>query len=295
MFQAPDHHTLVPFDGSFDLGSRPNVVPDRPAEGKLEQRLEDLAGELDDLQRQLYADDRWSLLTVFQGRDAAGKDGTIRAVFSRTDPAGVQVKSFHAPSDVELQHDFLWRTSMHLPERGHIGVFNRSYYEEVLVARVHPELLEAQRLPDGPASGEPASTEFWHERLESIRDHELHLARSGVAIVKFFLHVSWEEQRDRFLARLENPEKHWKFHESDIRDRDRWDEYTEAYQTAIATTSRPWAPWYVVPADDKDHMRVMVAEVILAALRSLDLREPEASFDRPIEELRAMLKADRLE
>lgn len=293
MFQAPDHHTLVPFDGSFDLAARPTVVPDRPDEDDLKDRLKDLADELDDLQRELYADDRWSLLTVFQGRDAAGKDGTIRAVFSRTDPAGVQVKSFQSPSTLELQHDFLWRTSMHLPERGHIGVFNRSYYEEVLVARVHPELLEAQRLPDGPAPGEPVSAEFWLERLESIRDHELHLARSGVAIVKFFLNVSSDEQRDRFLARLDDPEKHWKFHESDIRDRDHWDDYTEAYQTAIATTSRPWAPWYVVPADDKAHMRVMVAEVILAALRSLDLHKPEPSFERPIEEIRALLEAER--
>lgn len=295
MFDAPDHPTLVPDDGSFELAARSTVVSDRQNAGKLEAQLEELAGELDDMQRELYADDRWALLIVFQGRDASGKDGTIRAVFSRTDPAGVQVKSFQSPSTVELQHDFLWRTSMHLPERGHIGVFNRSYYEEVLVARVHPQLIRAQRLPDGPAEGEPISPEFWEHRLESIRDHELHLARSGVAIVKFFLNVSFEEQRDRFLARLEDPEKHWKFNESDIRDRDHWDEYTEAYQAALAATSRPWAPWYVIPADDKGHMRVMVAEVVLAALRSLDLRDPEPAFDRPVTELRAMLKADRLD
>jgi polyphosphate kinase 2 (PPK2 family) len=176
---------------------------------------------------------------------------------------------------------------MHLPERGNIGIFNRSYYEEVLVARVHPEYLEAQRLPDGPEPDEPPTEEFWKRRFESIRDHELHLARSGTAIVKFFLNISFDEQRARFLARLDDPAKHWKFQESDIRDRARWSEYTRAYQEAIAATSTPWAPWYVIPADDKAHMRVMVAEVMVAALGSLDLQAPVAMLTRPIEEVRA--------
>lgn len=292
MFEAPEHSTLVPFTGTFDLSTRPTVVPDRPSEDDLEEELDELAERLDDLQRRLYADDRWALLVVFQGRDAAGKDGTIRAVFRQTDPAGVQVKSFHAPSDGELQHDFLWRTSMQLPERGHIGIFNRSYYEEVLVARVHPELLEAQRLPDAPPAGEPVPGEFWQQRFESIRDHEWHLARNGTAILKFFLNVSWEEQRERFLARLDDPEKHWKFHESDIRDRQFWNDYTEAYEEVIAATSRPWAPWYVIPADDKDHLRVIVAKRVIAALESLDLRQQTASFSRPIDEIRAALERD---
>lgn len=292
MFTAPDDATLVPFDGSFDLRAAPTVLPDRPDEDDLKDRLKELAGQIDDLQRRLYADDRSALLAIFQGRDAAGKDGTIRAVFSQTDPAGVQVKAFRAPSETELDHDFLWRTVMHLPERGHIGIFNRSYYEEVLITRVHPELLARQRLPDGPDGSGPPPSEFWLDRMESIRAHELHLARNGIAIVKFFLNVSWEEQRERFLARLDNPEKHWKFRESDIRDRRRWDDYTEAYQAALGSTSRAWAPWYVIPADDKDHMRVLVAERIIAALESLDLRPPAPSFERPIEEIRELLQDD---
>jgi len=295
MFDAPSHDTLVPFDESFVLGNRPSILNDRPSEEALERRLDELAQELEDLQRRLYADDRWAALAVFQGRDAAGKDGTIRAVFSQTDPAGVHVKSFHPPSTTELQHDFLWRTSMHLPERGQIGIFNRSYYEEVLVVRVHPEYLASQRLPTGITDGEPPSDEFWKRRFESIRDHELHLARNGTAVVKFFLHVSFEEQRERFLARLDDPEKHWKFQESDVRDRARWIDYTRAYEDALAATSRPWAPWYVIPADDKEHMRVMVAEVMVASLKSLDLRAPAASFAGSIEEARALLLNDRPE
>lgn len=294
MFEAPEHHTRTTFDASFALADHPTLIDDRPSEGELDERLDALGDQLDDLQRRLYADDRWALLAIFQGRDAAGKDGTIRAVFRAADPAGVQVKSFRAPTYLDLEHDFLWRTVTHLPERGHIGVFNRSYYEEVLVARVHPEFLTAQRLPDGleEAANDPAGgvDAFWKRRLESIRDHELHLARNGVAIVKFFLNVSAEEQRQRFLARLDDPAKHWKFQESDIRDRERWDDYSAAYEEAIRATSRPWAPWYVVPADDKDHMRVMVAEVVVAALSSLDLHEPEPSFTRPIEEIRALLE-----
>lgn len=293
MFEAPSHPTLAVPGEQFDLAARPTLVQDRADSDALERELDDLAAEVDDLQRQLYADDRWALLAIFQGRDAAGKDGTIGTVFRLANPAGVQVRSFSPPSTTELQHDFLWRTSTQLPERGHIGVFNRSYYEEVLVTRVHPEFLAAQGLPDGPAEGKQPSPEFWAQRMESIRDHELHLARSGTAILKFFLNVSFDEQRARFLARLDDPAKHWKFRESDIRDRARWHDYSHAYEEAINATSRPWAPWYVIPADDKDHLRVMVAEVVVAALRSLDLRPPRLSFDRPIEELRALLMDDK--
>jgi len=293
MFQAPEHPTLVPFDGSFVLDDRRALAKKRPSEATLRRRLDELAAEVEDLQRRLYADDRWATLAVFQGRDAAGKDGTIRTVFRLADPAAVHVKSFQRPSTTELQHDFLWRTSTQLPERGHIGIFNRSYYEEVLVVRVHPEYLTPQRLPTGPEVGESPSGEFWQQRYESIRDHEAHLARSGTAIVKFFLNVSFEEQRRRFLERLDDPAKHWKFEESDVRDRGRWNDYTQAYEEAIAATSRPWAPWYVIPADDKLHMRVMVAEVMVASLGSLDLRAPEPLIGRPIEEVRAMLVDDR--
>ncbi len=293
MFEAPAHPTLVLEGERFDLAARPTIVEARASSKQLERQLDDLTREIDDLQRRLYADDRWALLSIFQGRDAAGKDGTIRAIFRQADPAGVQVRSFSPPSTMELQHDFLWRTSTQLPERGHLGVFNRSYYEEVLVTRVHPEFLAAQGLPDGPTGGAPPSAEFWEQRLESIRDHELHLARSGTAIVKFFLNVSFEEQRERFLARLDDPAKHWKFRESDIRDRARWNDYSHAYQEAIAATSRPWAPWYVIPADDKEHLRVMVAEVLVSALGALDLREPRPAFNRPIEELRALLIDDQ--
>jgi len=296
VFDAPHHPTLAPFNGSFDLAEHPTLLVGLPSEERLEERLDEVTQRLAALQQQLYADHRWALLVVFQGRDAAGKDGTIARVFQRADPAGVHVTAFRAPSEDELDHDFLWRTVPHLPARGHIGVFNRSYYEEVLVARVHPELLLAQHLPDGPdhTEGVPEPPgEFWLRRFESIRNYELHLARSGVAVVKFFLNVSADEQRDRFLARLKDPAKHWKFREEDIRDRERWHDYTAAYQAAIENTSRAWAPWYVIPADDKDHMRVMVAERIIAALEALDLRPPEPAFDRPIEEIRELLEDAR--
>ena len=289
MFQAPDHPTLIlPYE-PVRLDVAPTLDQGRPAEGKLEGRLAELASEVEELQGRLYADGRWALLVVFQGRDASGKDGTIRRVFQQTSPTGVRATAFGPPSNGELAHDFLWRTARHLPERGHIGIFNRSYYEEVLVPRVHPEYLRAQRLPDLPADG--GGDALWEQRLESIRDHELHLARSGTAIVKLFLHLSREEQRQRFLARLNEPDKHWKFTESDIRARDYWDAYTEAYEAAINATTRPWAPWHVVPADDKGHLRLQVAEVIVGALRALGLRTPRPSFDRPIEELRALLEA----
>jgi PPK2 family polyphosphate:nucleotide phosphotransferase len=289
MFSAPASRYLVPTDGSFELERRPTVPPPKaPGAQRAKRRLGELVGDLDDLARLLWADDRHALLCVFQAMDAAGKDGAIRAVFSGVDPAGVEVHYFKQPSSEELDHDFLWRTATRLPRHGSIGVFNRSYYEEVLVVRVHPELLQSQKLP-WRAGGE----RFWKERLESIRDHELHLARNGTVVLKFFLNVSREEQRSRFLARLENPGKHWKFSERDVSESERWDDYMKAYQAALNATSRTWAPWYAIPADDKPFARLCVAEIIVEVLRSLNLRypEPETDVAARFDELRRMLEA----
>jgi len=281
---------LVATDGSFrlaDVSTRP--PPDAPGKEACEDRLDDLTDRLEDFQRVLYAHDRWALLLVFQAMDAAGKDGTIRAVLDGVNPAGCQVFSFKEPAAEELDHDFLWRSARRLPERGRIGVFNRSYYEEVLVVRVHPEYLSAQRLP-----AKIDRETIWEERFASIRDHERHLARTGTAILKFFLNVSKEEQKERFLDRLNEPDKNWKFSPGDVEERRHWDAYQEAYEEALAATSRPWAPWYAVPADDKRFMRMTVADVVLRTLESLDLEYPEprervrARFD----EMRARLEAE---
>jgi len=223
-------------------------------------------------QETLYAQNQWAVLLIFQAMDAAGKDSAIEHVFSGINPQGVQVFSFKAPSSEELDHDFLWRTTVRLPERGRIGVFNRSYYEEVLVVRVHAEILESERLPE-----RVATKHIWEERFDDINAFELHLARSGYLIRKFFLHVSKEEQARRFLKRLEEPEKRWKFSLGDIRDRDRWPEYMEAYEDTIRHTSTPHAPWVVVPADKKWFARLVIAGTIVEALQSLKLRPPTVS------------------
>jgi PPK2 family polyphosphate:nucleotide phosphotransferase len=201
--------------------------------------------------------------------DAAGKDSTIRNVLTGVNPAGCQVFSFKKPSDNELDHDYLWRTTMRLPERGRIGVFNRSYYEEVLVVKVHPEILNYQKLPE-----KPNLKEVWDERYESIRDFEKHLARNGTVVLKFWLNVSKQEQCNRFLSRIDEPEKHWKFSENDIKERAYWDDYMDAYQCALRETSRSYAPWYAVPADNKPYMRYTVAKIIAETLESLDLKYP---------------------
>jgi len=279
----------VPFDGGFRVADAPTgPAADSPSKDECEDRLDELRDRLDDLQRVLYADDRFSLLLVFQAMDAAGKDGTIRAILSGVNPAGCQVRSFKQPSSEELDHDFLWRTVRQLPERGRIGVFNRSHYEEVLVVRVHPEYLTGQRLPDSGGEG------FWQERYESIRDHEKHLARNGTVIVKFWLNVSREEQRLRFLSRLDKPEKHWKFSTGDVEERRHWDAYMRAYEEALAATSRPWAPWYAIPADDKRYMRMVTADVIVRTLESLPLRYPhlEGTERARFGEMRRILEAD---
>ena len=226
---------------------------------------------------------------VFQAMDAAGKDSTIRSVMRGIDPSGCQVFSFKKPSSYELDHDFLWRTTYRLPERGRIGIFNRSQYEEVLVARVHPEVLSHQQLP-----GKINLETIWDERLTSIRQQEEHLARNGTVILKFWLNVSKAEQKKRFLARLDDPSKNWKFEPGDVVERRHWDDYMLAYQDALNATSRPWAPWYAIPADNKPYMRARVAEIIIRALQGIGLRYPEPSADDRAEfaESRAELCAD---
>ena len=233
-------------------------------------RLAQLGARMAELQDQLYAQDRWSLLLVFQAMDAAGKDGTIRHVLSGLNPQGCQVHSFKAPSDEELDHDFLWRCATRLPERGRIGVFNRSHYEEVLVVRVHPAILEDQKLP--PAL---VTKSIWEERLEDLAAFERHLARNGTAILKFFLHVSRDEQKKRFLERLDEPEKNWKFSVHDVEERAHWKAYQSAYEDAIRATATAHAPWYVVPADKKWVTRTVVAAAIVARLEELGLAYPK--------------------
>lgn len=279
MLEAKPHPFLVPYDGRFSVATA-RTQPPKNKDGKktLKKRLEDLHDELDELQRRFYAHDGRSLLLIFQAMDAAGKDSTIRAVMNGVDPAGCYVHSFKKPSDNELEHDFLWRTSLRLPAKGMIGIFNRSYYEEVLVVRVHPDYLRFQRLPDLKPGATP-NPEFWTQRLESIQQHELHLARNGTVILKFFLNVSREEQRARFLSRLEEADKHWKFNEQDIAERQHWNAYMQAYEAALNATSKPWAPWYAIPADDKPYMRVTVAEIIADTLRRMNLDYPVLEKD----------------
>jgi len=226
--------------------------------------------ELRELQEKLYAQDRWALLLVFQAMDAAGKDGTIKHVFSGVNPQGCEVHSFKVPSEQELDHDFLWRTTIHLPERGHIGIFNRSYYEEVLVVRVHPELLARQHLPENLVG-----KDIWAKRYKDISSYERYLARNGVIVRKFFLHVSRGEQRRRFLARLEDPEKNWKFSARDVEERKYWKDYQEAYEETIRATADDHAPWYVIPADNKWFTRLMVGAAVIETLRDLDLGLPK--------------------
>jgi PPK2 family polyphosphate:nucleotide phosphotransferase len=231
--------------------------------------------ELSSAQELLWADDRYSVLVVLQAMDAAGKDGTIKHVMSGVNPQGCRVVSFKKPSDEELDHDFLWRYSKALPERGQICIFNRSHYEEVLVTKVHPEILEKQRLPNGKRGNG-----FWQARYEDINAFERRLARSGTVILKFFLHISKKEQKRRFLERLENPEKHWKFSTSDLAEREHWDAYTEAFEEAMSATSTKYAPWYVIPADNKWISRALVADIVTSAIRDLNLSFPVVTEEK---------------
>jgi PPK2 family polyphosphate:nucleotide phosphotransferase len=241
-------------------------------------------------QEKLYAQGRWAMLLIFQAMDAAGKDSTIKHVMSGVNPQGCQVFSFKAPSAEDLAHDFLWRTTRCLPERGRIGIFNRSYYEEVLVVRVHPKLLAAQRLP-APL----VSKRVWKERFDDINAFERHLTRSGIVVCKFFLHVSKERQKERFLERLEKPEKNWKFSAADIVERKQWDDYMAVYEEMIRRTSTPDAPWHVVPADHKWFTRLVVAATVADAMSKLDLKFPtvDRAKRRELEAVRAALKRER--
>jgi PPK2 family polyphosphate:nucleotide phosphotransferase len=249
--------------------------------------LEENLADLTEIQQMLYADNTHSLLLIFQAMDAAGKDGTIKHVMSGVNPQGCQVYSFKKPSDEELDHNFLWRYMKCLPERGRIGIFNRSYYEDVLVVKVHPELL--QSLPDGKRG-----KSFWEDRYEDINAFERHLERNGTVILKFFLNVSKKTQKERFMERLDRPEKNWKFSVSDVAEREHWDDYMDAYENAINATSTEWAPWYIIPADHKWATRALIADIITTTLRDLDLQFPqmtEAKLDM-LAEARKKLEAE---
>ncbi len=238
-----------------------------------------------ELQSKLYAQDHWSILLIFQAMDAAGKDGAIKHVMSGINPQGCEVHSFKAPSNEELDHDYMWRSARRLPARGMIGIFNRSYYEEVLVVRVHPELLTHQKLP-----AELVTKEIFDQRYEDICENERYLSRNGTVIRKFYLHVSKKEQRKRFLERIDDPEKHWKFSSADVREREHWDEYMTAYEKMIRKTTSRAAPWHVIPADNKWYTRLAVASVIIDTLASLDLRYPKVDERRLAELKEARVK-----
>lgn len=247
-----------------------NMSSENKPEAK--EALQDGVAALSELQDVLYAQDRWSVLLIFQAMDAAGKDGAIKHVMSGVNPQGCQVASFKSPSPEELQHDYLWRCVKHLPSRGTIGIFNRSYYEETLIVKVHPEYLENARLPKSCVTNH-----IWKERFEDIRHFEKHLARNGTIVRKFFLHVSKEEQEKRFLQRLDNPEKNWKFSATDVKERTHWDAYMKAYEEMIRETSTKEAPWHVIPADNKWYTRLVVAATVIHALDSLGLHFPKVT------------------
>jgi PPK2 family polyphosphate:nucleotide phosphotransferase len=252
---------------------------------QFKEALQERVNELSELQNLLYAANRFAVLLIFQAMDAAGKDGAIKHVMSGVNPQGCQVFSFKHPSLEELDHDFLWRTTRNLPERGRIGIFNRSYYEEVLIVRVHKELLRAENLPQEILDDK----NIWDERYRSIRDLEAHLHRNGTRIVKFFLHVSKEEQRKRFLARIDEPEKNWKFNRGDVEEREYWSDYMAAYEACLEGTSTRHSPWFIVPADDKQNTRLIISEIILHTLRKLKMKYPVLDEKRR-NELRSLRK-----
>ena len=260
-----------------DLDQRATLVdPVYQSKSDYHDMMDELTKKMSKLQRLHYAANRYSLLLIFQAMDAAGKDGAIRHVMSGINPQGCQVYSFKHPSVTELDHDFLWRSNQVLPERGKIGIFNRSYYEEVLIVRVHPEILAGQRLPEEVLSND----DIWAERFHSIREHERHLYHNGTRILKFFLHLSADEQRKRFLDRIDNPKKNWKFSKGDITERQFWPQYMSAYGECITHTSKVHAPWYIVPADDKKNARLIISDIIVNTLEGLDMHYPEANETR---------------
>ncbi len=273
-----DHDTLRIREGErVNLDKCPTLVePVYCSKKEYKELLADHVVQLSKLQQVHYADNRYALLLIFQAMDAAGKDGVIRHVMSGVNPQGCQVFSFKHPSAQELDHDFLWRSNRSLPSRGHIGIFNRSYYEEVLIVRVHPEILAVQGIPDELING----GKVWEHRYQSIVDMENHLHRNGTRIVKFFLHLSKEEQRKRFLDRIDAPAKNWKFSVADVEERKYWTQYMRAYEACLGATSSKHAPWYVVPADDKQNARLIVSQIIFHTLSSLGLSYPKASVQR---------------
>ncbi|MGN8159612.1 ADP-polyphosphate phosphotransferase [Salinisphaera sp. RV14] len=270
----------VPERAVVDLDQWPTQIePVYGSKKKYRKRLKQNVADLSAQQQLLYASDRHAVLLIFQAMDAAGKDGAIRHVMSGVNPQGCQVFSYQHPSAAELQHDFLWRCTRDLPERGRIGIFNRSYYEEVLIVRVHPEILQGEGLPETPRH----ETTLWEHRYRSIRNLERHLHANGTRIIKFFLHLSPEEQRKRFLARIDDPEKNWKFSTADIEERKFWPQYMQAYGQCLSATSTDHAPWYVVPADDKHNARLIISRIVVDTLKSLDLAFPEVSDERRAE------------
>jgi PPK2 family polyphosphate:nucleotide phosphotransferase len=269
---------------AVDLKKWPTLIPPSyKSKDQYQEMLASQVAELSKLQKLLYASNQYAVLLIFQAMDAAGKDGAIKHVMSGVNPQGCQVFSFKHPSPTELEHDFLWRTTRDLPQRGRIGIFNRSYYEEVLVARVHPEILRAQKLPDAVINEKT----IWQERYCSILDMEKHLHRNGTRIIKFFLHLSEEEQRKRFLERIDKPEKNWKFSLADINERKFWKQYMQAYEACLAATSTKPSPWYVVPADNKENARLIISKIILDTLNSLKMAYPTTSPERQ-QELQAI-------
>ncbi|MGQ0637571.1 MAG: polyphosphate kinase 2 family protein [Planctomycetaceae bacterium] len=282
-FRVPpgEHVRLKDFDSAW-AGDKKQ--PKKERRKFAEDLLADDASSLELAQELLYAANSWSILIIFQAMDAAGKDSTIKHVMSGVNPQGVQVFSFKHPSAEELEHNFLWRCSRALPERGRIGIFNRSYYEEVLIVRVHPELVTAQRTPEAKIG-----KTFWADRFEDINNFERHLTRNGTVILKFFLNLSWERQRQRFLDRVNDPNKHWKFSTSDLAERACWDKYIEAYEDALSATSTAWAPWYAIPADHKWVTRALVARIVAKTVDSLELKYPEVTPEK----LKEIQKAKR--
>jgi PPK2 family polyphosphate:nucleotide phosphotransferase len=292
LFEPVDSPYLVSFDDRFKLEKASTSPPDAaPSKKENVKELAEIVDKLTGLQAKLYAQDRYSVILVFQALDAAGKDGTIKAVMSGVNPQGCHVTAFKQPSAEELDHDFLWRVQRALPERGRIGIWNRSHYEEVLVVRVHPEYLDKQRLPRVAKNLD----DLWEERFESIVDAEKHWARNGAIILKFFLHVSQGEQHQRFLERIVDPDNHWKFSPSDVAESELYDDYMKAYDAMLRATSKPWAPWYCIPADKKNFMRRTVGEIIVATLQQLPLEYPTVTTEQraEMEKYRRKLEALR--
>jgi len=280
----------VPEGDAVDLDKWPTKIDTLyKSKKKYREILEDHVEQLSAQQQRLYASNKYAVLLIFQAMDAAGKDGAIKHVMSGVNPQGCQVFSFKHPSAIELQHDFLWRTTRDLPERGRIGIFNRSYYEDVLIVRVHPELLKGEALVDAPSDDET----FWRQRYASITNMERHLHANGTRIVKIFLHLSRDEQRKRFLARIDDPDKNWKLNPADIKERGFWDAYMKAYAACLSATSLSEAPWYIVPADDKQDARLIVSQILVETFEALSLSYPETSpaHQEALQSIRKQLEA----